>query len=1391
MIINKINDTIIVKVICGNCIGTAFFVAENLLLTARHNVVLSKTDDEQIYIDLQDKRYEAILIYEDLKQSGDFSILEIKEYNTPSYLSCLCMPLRKGDEYSFMGYPQTILGQVVGSKVGIKIYMDGKKLHITEGFDCTATIIGGFMPSTFTGFSGSPVYNEEEFVIGIITHKLDGCIGFVSFHQIADTFRNQSLILESDYKKYDKSEYSISINQKKVEKAINIAGPRYMRDLHVLTEQFNKCFEYAIKTSYIEKKLTDSKRKLDKIKDFIKKSSLSIFQLDRYDFKNDLISSLDKYDISSDNNDMHHCLDTLNEILDDNRKNKGAKNNNKELFDLINNWDAFYSDYINIRDEIENNYKYFKEPYICIKGMAGSGKTHLLCHIAERYVKMTNVYICFGNQFDGFRDIEEQLQQIFEFSSSNYLQELNNISNENRTVIIIDALNEGVGYHLWESKLSAFRSFIKQFPNICLLISVREPFDKKIFLNNSFNIITHGGYEDKERAKEVYFKHYKINISEIPFETPEFANPLFLKIFSETFSSLNPYQRSKINKLWSLFAAYIRNKELLISHNVDFDPHLYPVRQFIKNVATTSIKAKDDKYILMNISRTDAHTISNRIIPSRTWSKSLLYWVLEEGLFISNIRYDHDSKGIDSIDFAYERMGDIYKVLSFLKLKFNEQKKYLNKIIKKDNPQSYNFLVALSSIIPDYYSSHEEIYDIFPMCFEKNLVVKTAYMDSLIYRNIESISVKKLLKEKIFKFIDDKTFFYSFFNYLEKIANPLNAITLHQILSDLSFTELNQRWTYTINTLYDERRLENFYSIEQIKSIEKLEKEEQYNYLVFLCWLLSSSYPIVRDRVTRIITFFLRINLSFSIQLIEKFQNVKDLYILERLVCSIYGSILLSDDNKYIEEVANSIIKCIFKVPAIPCHIHLRHYARMIVERAYTLQLIEYEVYKLSIPPYYSSNNEDFLIISDENISKLGNSKGTEQMLSSIGVTNSSYDIGSDYYRYTLGGNTRINSVFSKISNKKEQSIKKDEYFTIDELVKIISNEIYLMGWNDEIGKLDNGKYSQGRFENKIERIGKKFQWLGLYSAIAKLTDHNFISDSSFYNPTVIDYMNPDSVGYNDYFDPTLPISKLQPQLSLVFNDINTFECNKEDIGWFSTIEDVVEKNNFVIADSADNKWVRLSGLDVWKCEMEDSKKEIFLRYDCYFIKENKLESFRKWAKNQNFYGRWMPEIGDNIDFKLYEYPWATTYKKLNIEWKQDVENNCPCQVQIPVIQHLQEDISGIEKDDFYNHNTSLPCEDIFISMNLKLSNIRGFIIDDLGSIAAFDSNYVNKSIDGLYIRQDILEKYLKDKKMSLVMTVLGDKEEFLGTRLKNIKYISGYYEYNHNEHFVGSIRMI
>ena len=570
--------------------------------------------------------------------------------------------------------------------------------------------------------------------------------------------------------------------------------------------------------------------------------------------------------------------------------------------------------------------------------------------------------------------------------------------------------------------------------------------------------------------------------------------------------------------------------------------------------------------------------------------------------------------------------------------------------------------------------------------------------------------------------------------------------------------------------MYEDDELEYYYSISIVRDIFKSNENIQLDYCIVLCWLFASSHPAVRDRVTRILFHILEKNTSLINKLIEKFDNVNDLYVLERLYCAIYGVVLIVEDQETISVISRGVYNKIFENKKPPCHLHLRSWALKILERAKYLN-IEEHLFNDSLPPY----NSDLKSPADLDYKKLlGESDGSEKIYQSV--------FGfEDFARYIIGTNSNVESrSFTKHLITEEISTATN-FLPLLELQKILLLEIHDLGWNDKLGDLDKGVYSYNRHENKTERIGKKYQWLALYSITAKLLDKYKICDS--WNQTEIYKTNfPWLTRYNSYFDPTIPIPELKTEsIEIEFEKYELPKITSSDgEEWIKSNEELVEPYHFEQIDSNGQRWILLSTYQSISKEISPFKLEYFLRYDSLFIKNNDIVDFEKWAREQNFYGRWMPEYHDQYEYFLFEYPWSDSYKSLKIENTEHPRNGCPCEVIVSTESQLQENWNGI-KDDI-SGSTLLPNHEMMNELKLKTKRERGAFYNDANEIVAISNYNDDKGKKGLYVRQDILDDFMRKNDFSLVYCIIGEKKLRKGSGYDSnviMKDISGSYKYS------------
>ena len=1325
-----LSNTVIVS--CGSMKGTAFFVTPNKLLTAYH-IVSDFLYNEPIFIKIGSEEY--LCKMEIIKANTDIALLICEKYEHDDSLKLLSFPIQSQLHFSFFGYPDSVLGQSTGIDVEIKINHNYKGLK--GDFDAYAVLDDSKSLSVFVGFSGSPVFDDTEEVLGVITQKLDGHIGFVSIKAVEDELLSKGFDLDTEILEHDNAPYGYLENKRLNEKFIIQSGSRYSKDVHIPKLDIDNIFEEIWnldKFDQCKQKAIDFKNSFDNLCSKI-----------NY-VPNGYNASLDLY---KKNDYSYSCI--CNSFTQQKFKLKVNQHGNPQLI-------IEYNRLKNILDDFKHKYEESKRRRSNIfyfKGKAGTGKTHYMCDISSRLIDKTRVYICFGAQFNIGTNPVDQLRKLFNFESQDYLQDLNCKAKERkiRYIIIIDGLNEGTGEVYWKLNLSQLISEINKFDNLALILTIRTPFDRKIGLSETdvdSYILT--GFENIQLAKKKYFAKYNIKDDNLPIWI--FKNPLFLRIYCQLYNTIPYYKKDQMKSFAFLYVNYIKMRGQEVSIIVDEDEQLHIAYRYLLRLAHISVFDKKCD----NITRPKAYAVSKQLAPYRTWSKSLLKAMLDTNLLMTN--WNEDSYQ-DFVVFEYEQMEDFLRAIAFINTKSDKQIK-IEKIIElqkwaskhpEQEEQIHNFIVAVSAIWPEIFE--EEIISNPSFC-EKELV--KCYLESI------PLHKKKVLESIIEDFWINNEHNIGY-EYLIQAFNSINYnlfYTIHKALKQMSLAERDLKWSITVNNQYDSDNISNILS--EWAYIELFINREDVNekkcYVMTLTWMLSSSYPLLRSHIKRTLFKAFKEAPDLVFVTISEFKDVNDPYILEGIYCSVYGTVLISYDKKYISKISQLIFDFNFKDQIPICDITIREWMLKILDR--DRYITGSDLFTKASPPYRSYIDIPKILECPADF--LGESIGSRKLYESL------FDF-SDFNRYTIGGNIdSVSRIFTLTPiHNKSQDIK---LLPLNIMRKMIANQIKEFGWNDRLGYYDNKMYSENRYSNDTERIGKKYQWIALYNVVAKLMDNYKTCNKweSYHSPKAYPINYPWLVDYHSYFDVTLPISK--NNYSLDFLGLNPFSPKEysdvDDPEWLKSSLYKPELIHFMQGNN--NEWILLSTIYSLQDDTRDSKKDLFVRYDSAFVKNSDLSRFENWAKDQFFMGRWMPEYHDVIDHLLFEYPWSTSINKYPSEKWENPINDCPCQIMVSTYSHLQENTQGA--DDNSGGSQLLPCIDIMEELNLKLVDKRNITFDQDNNPATFYNHDDINGIKGLFIRKDLLEAFLGKNNYTLIYYIIGEKGLFIsGSSIGKYEY--------------------
>lgn len=1344
-------ETMIVPVHCEDEQGTAFFISDFQLLTARHVVLAhlqSSAAPAPIYINVAGQS--LLCKGENLSIPGkniDVALLTIAQesgYHATEYMTLLCDEYVKEMPFHVYGYPQEIaMGR---SLVDLEV-RNGIEIAEDEWHDRTLIRVDKLNLHNFDGLSGSPVVSMTGKVTGIIVLQINETLSYLSVSRIKEHLDQKGINYATDWAVDDITTMGLGRSLLFCKDAVDTVHDRYMPELHQDNTDLETVLDYFSDKQQLDeslKKATAFAKCISNLPDEMTKTIK-----DKLKIWHDLDINLLMADGWKILKDCYYYIKFEHPFKSWRYVSK-VMELNALAYDLSEN------DFERLLFTDINN--------ICLIGRAGSGKTHSLCEFALKNQNKANIFLFFGTDFKVHQSAVNYIRDIVcqQMSWADFNHELNKRSRY--AIIVIDAINEGLGCRYWNNHLGALRSTLEKHDHIRLIISVRKPFDKEVhdlLEKQKWHMQELEGFVNKDKAINDYFNKYGIDRHYQQQRIEAFKNPLFLKIFCETFHLLTEQEKSSINK-WMLYKKYVTKKNEKVTDLVDEDPELNIADQYLSKLANYSVF-----YGHFNtVSRHKARQYAQRIAPHRLWEQDLLHACLTANLLLE----DRSHSDAPAVMFEYENLGDYYKAGELLQSKMGvtellqwieNERKYLER-----NPTIpfEKFRTAVKALFDCWYYEDLDVYN--EKLIQKGGPLYELYYDFLMESDVPDRKLIYILR----RLDNDKANPLLLFQKIEDVSLD-DALLIHQKLKD--YPTVGRRdlmWTRFINQMY-ELYGDDYIGEVPLEQDHTLEiSDEERIYLICITWMLSSSHPKFRAIIIRKLRKMLFIHQALILWLIGLFEDVNDPYILGGLYCAICGVVLPSHDKVLAADIAGHIYKRYYEMEeTVPQDLIVRQWTLKIIERAYYLdEMCDYwkriktpfnpqTINESAIPQYHSITKDYF---------------GLQQ--GSIMMHNSLFGF-EDFNRYIIGTNSRnaSNDFFLPTGDGAYQGILHQDI--IAEMSYYI---IHLFDWNDKLGYLDNGKYSPDRFHNNQERLGKKFQWLAWYRVNAHLMDTCRTSKSQYYYNDEAEEKDLTSTPYPwntaevSRFDPTLDLEqRYEPEAGLSGTETQPIKGINDD-NWINNNE-YLPDFRYMAKHQDGSEYVMLMGYDTSK----NDGKETFLFSNAGFVKQEDAEKFAEWAKIQNFYGRWMPEHQGLIEFLWNDYPWADVYKSTIEHEVWSRTHDCPCDMQLSYEAQLQEDWEGIGRDDEFLRTVYMPCPEMMEQMDLYCSEIRGIIKTSDGAVAAINTDHGN-CINGLFVRRDILNQYLEQNGYVMFYYVLGEKVLNLGGMRSIMKDLSAAYQY-------------
>ena len=629
------------------------------------------------------------------------------------------------------------------------------------------------------------------------------------------------------------------------------------------------------------------------------------------------------------------------------------------------------------RDVLESADSLANKNTLIIGGPAGVGKTHLLCDFAKKRLEEgTPALLLMGQRF---RNLENPwVQALSQLDSGNItteqfvgaLEAAAQVANK-RALLIVDALNEGMGPEFWPHELGPFLSRIANSHWVGIVTSIRSPHEETVIpedIRDGAANLNHTGFGDREYdAVQSFCDYYDLELPSVPILRPEILNPLFLKTVCEGLKGSGASRfPTGFQGIAATFDLYLNatNKRLSKPDSLDFDPETNIVSKATRLVA--ELFAKNE---VRWLSRSEIQRLVNELLPDRNYSRSLYAVLVSEGILTEDLDW-RSGKPTDRVTYmSYDRLADHFVADYLLRTHLDPddpdeaftENGGLVYIRQREWPLSTGVMEALCIQIPE--RTGKELTRFAPELMQLP-DFGYAFLESLVWRSLDAFSEETLdVLNKLAK--DGQLGRDEVLDCLLTVStvpgHRFNASYLDERLRRDLMPDRDSWWSTYLHSAWQAGawgskgalyRLVDWAS--GLSSQDEPEDEVIDLAATTLTWMFSTPNRFLRDKATKALVSLLSGRLDSAGRLVERFSDVDDPYVTERVYAAAYGVAMRSHDTESVAALASVVYEKVFASGSPPIHILLRDYARGVIERAIHLGANFKVDERLIRPPYKS-----------------------------------------------------------------------------------------------------------------------------------------------------------------------------------------------------------------------------------------------------------------------------------------------------------------------------------------------------------------------------------------------------------------------------------------------------
>lgn len=1125
-------------------------------------------------------------------------------------------------------------------------------------------------------------------------------------------------------------------------------------------------------------------------------------------------------------------------------------------------------------------------PRLLVDGDAGMGKSHLLADIAEARLEqgwptvlLLGQHVSGGNPWDAFlSDLDLRSHSVDDVLGA--LDAAGQAAGA-RSLLLVDAINEGGGRRVWRDHVAGFLATVAQFPHVAVALTCRTTYVKGIFtegVSTSLVRVTHRGFEGHEsKAAAIYLDQFGIARPNTPLLSPEFSNPLFLRTCCEALNRQGKTSFPRgVRGVKNIFELYVASLDAVLEDRIDVDP-----TDGIGGAALRRLADAMSKNSRAVVPRDEAKRLLSELYPSSRFSESLLHHLVAEGALATDLEYpaEPDGEPHEIVRFTFERFSDHFITEHLLETYVNDN---IEAAVEPDaplcrlltNPHNWHLrgvVEALAVQIPERYGR-----ELIALLDGKRIPfdLETGFLESIIWRDPSACNNETV--EWLVKTGGSNRGEHLWDTVLHVCAepdHPFNADRLHRNLLDLQLPVRDETWSvYLAQHYWDEEDGEPETIARTLvrwawdSRGSGADDETARLCCIALTWFFTTSNRTLRDHATKALVSLLCERLHLAPPLIDAFESVNDPYVIERLYCGIYGAVLQGAPDSDVSAIASAVYRSMFERGSPLPHVLLRDYARGIIEYSLHRGCLPPEVDLARVRPPYASDPWPLEIPTDDDV-KASEYDAIRSSVLSMGdfgryVMGDSSDwsitplnqarpathrdrveafrkrvaadpdpaVAEAFERLTAAaapesGDNRDSIVllnlfrnlrwddaigdlpgreiveekvmaieeaeaqFVSLLPESEQAYFREEilrYLEFGSMAHLADRPIrfdimaerrwvwrraHELGWSSDRFESFERLLSGGRQERRIERIGKKYQWIAWHELQARLSDHlYFVGDGWGENPGSV-FEGPWQIRARD-IDPSLLIRGEErnegdkPVWWRPAHIEHPDESTEERVTRLWSDDGFPELKKLLrVQDPEGREWLVLDGFSMWREEGDDRdprpRRETWVRIESFFVAASDMPAVLTALEDTELT---QPNtLSNRLDFDSFlgEYPWHTACPSELDEWnpapKPTPFQPIPVPYLIPTVEYLCE--PGRDQSIENRIDLRLPNRLLRDELNLRWGGGMGtdYFGED-GRLVFFDPTPSNGGPAATLVDRDKLLRMIKKLGLALIWRIGGEK---------------------------------